>query len=373
VIRSRAPLRLSLAGGGTDLSPFCDQHNGAVLNCTIDRYAYAFVDRSNHQVIFRARDLKLEERHEPGALLDASEGLRLHRAAYNHFFEQAGWQEDRSLILTTSVDAPPGSGLGSSSALVVAICEALSTAFNVPLGLYDLAHLAFRVERINLGLAGGKQDQYAAAFGGINFIEFLANDRVIVNPLRVERAIINELEASLVICFTGASRDSDFIIRQQTANIVAGNETALAGLFELKTTAAEMKQAMLLGDIPAIGEILNRSWTAKKQTSDAVASDLIEKLIEIGRNAGAKGAKVSGAGGGGFIMYLVNPEDRVAVIDALTCGGGRAGPVHLTSQGVESWRQPKTRGSSVRELNRDTGVAQVSSLGDQQIYTPSAF
>src|SRR5262249_53740599 len=183
VIRSRAPLRLSLAGGGTDLSPFCDEYNGAVLNCTIDRYAYAFIDWSDRHVIFRARDLKLEECHEQGSLLDTSQGLRLHRAVYNHFIEQCG-RGRRPLTLTTSVDVPPGSGLGSSSALVVAMCEAFSTAFNVPLGLYDLAHLAFVIERINLELPGGKQDQYAAAFGGANYIEFLANDRVRVNPLR---------------------------------------------------------------------------------------------------------------------------------------------------------------------------------------------
>jgi D-glycero-alpha-D-manno-heptose-7-phosphate kinase len=357
VIRSRASLRLSLAGGGTDLSPFCDQHNGAVLNCTIDRYAYAFIDRSEHHVIFRARDLNVEERHEPGSLLDTSCGLRLHRAVYNYFLEGCGRGRGRSVTLTTSVDAPPGSGLGSSSALVVAMCEAFSTAFDVPLGLYELAHLAFVIERINLGLAGGKQDQYAAAFGGANYIEFLADDRVIVNPLRVHRAILNELESSLVICFTGASRDSDLIIRQQTANMLQGNEKALAGLFELKAAAIEMKQALLLGNIPAMGEILNRSWLAKKQTSTAVANQLIDSLIELGRKAGAIGAKVSGAGGGGFIMFLVNPEDRIAVIEALTRQGVPAGPVHLTSQPVESWSQPQpvhdnTGRTTARRLSR---------------------
>jgi D-glycero-alpha-D-manno-heptose-7-phosphate kinase len=324
------------------LPPFCDRHNGAVLNCTIDRYAYAFIDRSEHHTTFRARDLHVEERHEPGLLLDTSCGLRLHRGVYNYFLERYGQGKGLSLTLTTSVDAPPGSGLGSSSALVVAMCEAFCAALNVPLGLYELAHLAWAIERINLGLAGGKQDQYAAVFGGANYIEFLSNDRVIVNPLRVPRAILNELESSLVICFTGASRDSELIIRQQTANILQGDEKALAALFELKMAAIEMKEALLLGHIPAIGKILDRSWLAKKQTSTAVANQLIDSLIELGKKAGAIGAKVSGAGGGGFITFLVNPEDRVAVIETLTREGVRAGPVHLTSQPVESWSQPQS-------------------------------
>ena len=169
----------------------------------------------HQQVIFRARDLKREERHEPGSLLDTSTGLGFHRAVYNHLFEHCGWHPARPLTLTTSVDAPPGSGLGSSSALVVAMCEAFSAAFNMPLSLYELADLAFKIERLDLAMAGGKQDQYSAAFGGVNYIEFLANDRVIVNPLRVDRAILNELETSLITCFTGASRESDQIILQQ--------------------------------------------------------------------------------------------------------------------------------------------------------------
>jgi D-glycero-alpha-D-manno-heptose-7-phosphate kinase len=355
-IRSRAPLRLGLAGGGTDLSPFCDEYNGAVLNCTIDRYAYAFIDRrADNQIVFRARDLGLEERHEPGALLDASEGLQLHRGAYNFFFGQGTLRDNiGGMTLTTTVDAPPGSGLGSSSSLVVAICEAFTAAFEIPLGRYDLAHLAFKVERVDLGLAGGKQDQYAAAFGGINFIEFLPEDRVIVNPLRVERAILNEIEASLVVCFTGISRTSDSIIREQTTGMTDPDSAALSGLFDLKRAAVEMKQAVLTGDIMGIADLLNWSWMAKKKTSASVSNEFIETLVEVGRRAGASAAKVSGAGGGGFIMFLVRPEDRISVVDSLNRAGGRAGPVHLTTRGVESWREPVIKRPSLigrRELS----------------------
>jgi len=163
-IRSRAPLRLGIAGGGTDLSPFCDEHGGAILNCTIDRYAYAFIaPRSDGQLVFRARDISREETHAAGAELPIDTGLRLHRCVYNHFLADGRLDPAQGLTVTTTVDSPPGSGLGSSSALVVAICEAFRFLCNAPLGLYDLAHLAYEIERIRLSLAGGKQDQYAAA------------------------------------------------------------------------------------------------------------------------------------------------------------------------------------------------------------------
>lgn len=333
-------MRLGLAGGGTDLSPFCDEHGGAVLNCTIDRYAYAFLEpRQDGAVVFRARDLGLEERHEMGGVLDCAHGLRLHRAVYNHFRNRGGLNE-RGLTLTTTVDAPAGSGLGSSSALVVATCEAFRTFCSTPLGLYDLARLAFEIERIDLLIAGGKQDQYAAAFGGINFIEFLAENRVIVNPLRINTEIMNELEISIVACFTGISRASAEIIKQQTDNIQGGNQPAIKALFELKSAAHEMKDALLRGDMSRMGLILKRSWHSKKQTARAISSDSIEHIFEIGLNAGAYAGKISGAGGGGFIFFLVPPNERTAVISKLRSAGAEAGPVHLTSKGVETWTVP---------------------------------
>jgi D-glycero-alpha-D-manno-heptose-7-phosphate kinase len=342
-IRSRAPLRLGLAGGGTDLSPFCDEYGGAVLNCTIDRYAYAFIEpRSDGRLLFRARDIGREEQHDAGAELDTSEGLRLHRCVYNHFRSKDA-SSAAGLTLTTVVDAPPGSGLGSSSALVVAICEAFRSYNQEPLGLYDLAHLAFEIERVQLGLDGGKQDQYAAAFGGVNFIEFLPANRVIVNPLRLADAIKNELETSLVVCFTGMSRDSDLIIKQQTARMVSQDKEALDALFSLKASATDMKQALLVGNIPRVAEILASAWTSKKRTSSAISTASIERLFELGLSSGAKAGKISGAGGGGFMMFLVDPENRRQLIDALNAAGGQASPVHLTSRGVETWQQPAQR------------------------------
>lgn len=343
-IRCRAPLRLGFAGGGTDLSPFCDEFGGAVLNCTIDRYAYAFVSsRDDGKAVFRARDINVEEVHEAGNLLPIDSGLRLHRCVYNHFLKEDATQAAglrKGVTVATVVDAPPGSGLGSSSALVVALCEALRTYVGVPLGLYDLARLAFEIERSRLALAGGRQDQYAAAFGGMNFIEFLPGDVVVVNPLRLDQAILNELEASLLTCFVGTSRESARIITQQTTNIEKHDPVALEALVELKQAAFDMKRAILIGDIPAVGAIMSRAWNSKKRTAPDISSSSIDKLFRVGIDAGASSGKISGAGGGGFLMFTVPPEDRREVIAALNESGGHASPVHLTSKGVETWRDP---------------------------------
>ncbi len=263
--------------------------------------------------------------------------LAIHAGVYRRMLGQFAGGAMPPLQVTTYVDAPAGSGLGSSSALVVALVEAFRTWLALPLGLYDVAHLAFEIERIDLALAGGKQDQYAAAFGGANFIEFLANDRVIVNPLRVPRGFVNELETSLVTCFSGVSRQSGQIIEEQQRRMEAHGADAMAGLHQLKADAVEMKQALLRGEIRHMAEILDRSWTAKKRTARLVSSPHIEALHETALAHGALAGKVSGAGGGGFVMFIVPPQRRMALIHGLNEAGGVASGVHFTQEGVESW------------------------------------
>jgi D-glycero-alpha-D-manno-heptose-7-phosphate kinase len=343
-IRARVPLRLGLAGGGTDLSPYCDEFGGAVLNTTIDRYAYAFIEPSDDgQVHFIAPDLDQEERFPPDlAALDAAR-LVLHAGVTRRMATQFGGGRIAPMRVTSYVDAPPGSGLGSSSALVVALVEAFTELLSAPLGPYDVAHTAFEIERIELGLAGGKQDQYAATFGGTNFIEFQAADRVIVNPLRIAPAVLKELETSMVICFTGVSRRSDAIIveQQRGMSTQAGKAHAadvIESLHQLKLDAVEMKQALLRGEIPLMATILNRSWKAKKRTASGISTGLIEALHDLAFARGAIGGKVSGAGGGGFMMFIVPPHRRIAVVRALNDAGGTASAVHLTGRGAESWR-----------------------------------
>jgi D-glycero-alpha-D-manno-heptose-7-phosphate kinase len=337
------PLRLGLAGGGTDLSPYCDEYGGAVLNTTIDHYAYAFIEPSDDGLVhFAAPDIDLDESFPPDAGALAQATLVLHAGVMLRMLRQYGDGRIPPMRVTSYVDAPPGSGLGSSSALVVALVEAFTAFLSAPLGPYDIAHLAFEIERIDLGLAGGKQDQYAATFGGTNFIEFHANDRVIVNPLRVAPAILNELETSMVVCFTGVSRRSEEIIveQQRRMTTTAAYEPAASvidSLHQLKSDAVEMKQALLRGEIPHMAAILNRSWEAKKRTASGISTGRIEQLYDLAFAQGAIGGKVSGAGGGGFMMFIVPPRRRIPVVRALNAAGGTASGVHLTGIGAESW------------------------------------
>ncbi len=315
-----------------------------MLNITIDRYAYAFIEPCDDgRLHFVAPDLEIEESLAP--TLDAlSRGqLGLHAGVARRMLTQFG---DAGAIppmrVTSYVDAPPGSGLGSSSALVVALVEAFAALLAAPLGPYDVARIAFEIERIDLGLAGGKQDQYAATFGGTNFIEFHAGDRVIVNPLRVAPAVLNELETSMVVCFTGVSRRSEAIIVEQQRGMTeatggAHSGTVLDSLHQLKGDAMEMKEALLRGQIPRMADILNRSWEAKKRTASGISTGRIETLYELAFANGAIGGKVSGAGGGGFMMFIVPPCRRIAVVRALNAAGGTASGVHFTGQGAESW------------------------------------
>ena len=337
-IRARVPLRLGLAGGGTDLSPYCDDHGGAVLNTTIDRYAYAFIEPSDDGMVhFIAPDLDRTEAFPADLESLKAASLILHAGVARRMLIQYGGGHVPPMRVTSYVDAPPGSGLGSSSALVVALVEAFAAFLSAPLGPYDVAHLAFEIERIDLRLAGGKQDQYAATFGGTNFIEFQARDRVIVNPLRIPVAVLNELETSLVICFTGVSRRSEDIIVEQQRRMLAPSGDAVENLHQLKADALEMKEALLRGEIPRMARILNRSWEAKKRTADGISTGLIEALYACAFAQGAIGGKVSGAGGGGFMMFVVPPNRHIPVIRALNERGATASGVHLTRMGAESW------------------------------------
>jgi D-glycero-alpha-D-manno-heptose-7-phosphate kinase len=342
-VRARVPLRLGLAGGGTDLSPYCNEYGGAVLNTTIDRYAYAFIEPSDDGLVhFVAPDLELEESFPPDLAALGSARLELHAGVARRMLTQFGGGRIRPMRVTSYVDAPPGSGLGSSSALVVALVEAFTASLAAPLGPYDIARIAFEIERIDLGLAGGKQDQYAATFGGTNFIEFHADDRVIVNPLRVSPAMLNELQTSMVVCFTGVSRRSEAIIVEQQRRMTTsvGHVPAadvIDSLHQLKRDAIEMKEALLRGEIPRMATILNRSWQAKQRTASGISTGRIEELYDLAFAQGAIGGKVSGAGGGGFMMFIVPPRRRIAVVRALNAAGGTASGVHLTQQGAESW------------------------------------
>jgi|ERR1700722_4326092 len=337
-VRARAPLRVSLAGGGTDLAAYYEVYGGAVLNTTVDLYAFAHLSpRDDGLIIFHAPDISIEDRAQAEAILPANCGLKLHRAVYNRIIRDFNDSRPISLRLSTTVDAPPGSGLGSSSALVVAMVEAFRFALDLPLGPYEVAALAYDIERIDLGLPGGKQDQYAAAFGGLNFIEFISEKRVIVNPLRIRESDLKELEASLLVCFTGQSRDSDEIINEQIRSVETQNSGTMESMHSLKSDALEMKEALIRGNINEMARVLDRSWIAKKRTAVSITNSRIDHLYELGKAHGALAGKVSGAGGGGFMTFITDPENRYSLMAALEGAGGKPRPIFFTHRGAEAW------------------------------------
>lgn len=337
--RSRAPLRLGLAGGGTDVSPFCDLYGGAVMNATIDRYIYASVALTGGgEVEIESQDLGQTGRWPTAAPLPFDGTLDLPKAVYNRIVRDHLGGRAPGLRIATYSEAPAGSGLGSSSTLVVAVLQAMTELFGLPLGEYDVAHLAFVIEREDLRLAGGRQDQYAAAFGGFNFMEFRGGDTVIVNPLRIKREVIVELEAQTILCFTGVSRESATIIAEQSRNVEQGSSRSIEAMHRLKASAAEMKEALLKGDLAGVARTLHSGWASKQQMAAGINNDTIEQAMQAALAAGAVAGKVSGAGGGGFIMFLAPLERRSAVLGALAAKGFRTEPVRYTTEGATAWR-----------------------------------
>lgn len=339
VFRARAPLRLGFAGGGTDVSPYSDLYGGAVLNVTIGRYANATVIFHDEPVLrFAALDLGTQEELPLSSDLPLNGGLILHRAVYNVIISRFCDNKPQGMSIITQVESPMGSGLGSSSALVVAMIEAMREAFQLPLGEYDVAHLAYDVERNVAGLAGGRQDQFSATFGGVNFMEFHADDHVIVNPLRIQRRTWNELESSLVLCFTGISRVSAKIINDQSKSVSSGNDGSLEAMHQLKEYAVLMKNALLVGDIKKMANTLRQSWEAKKRTSSSISNSNLDEMYEAAMAKGAMAGKISGAGGGGFMFFFVDPVLRGDVMEELRKRGGDVSGCHMVAQGAESWR-----------------------------------
>ncbi len=337
-IRSKAPLRLGLAGGGSDVAPYCDVYGGLILNATIDKYAYCSIEELDEKVIeIEATDLGESVKFNLETNLPIDGKLDLVKGVYNRI-NSMGYNVTSGFKITTYSDAPAGSGLGSSSTMVVAILNAFVEWLHIPFGEYEVAQMAYVIERQDLNLSGGKQDQYAAAFGGFNFMEFLKDDHVIVNPLRIKRWIIDELEASLVLYYTGASRSSAKIIDEQKRNTTANNNNAVEAMHEIKKSAAEMKSALLRGNISKFASILGKSWENKKKMASAITNPMIQNAFDVAIEAGAIAGKVSGAGGGGFMMFVVDPTKKMHVVKALNELDGRVFNCQFSEGGCHGWK-----------------------------------
>ena len=332
--RSKAPLRLSFAGGGTDVPPFPAREGGVVLSATINRHAHGLLrPRADRIIEVESLDLGVTDRFAVDETLVFDGKLDLIKAA----IAKLAAPEDEGYDLQLRSNAPPGSGLGSSSALTVALIGVLMEYRRLPLVDYEIAELAYRVEREDLGIVGGLQDQYAATFGGFNFIEFHA-DRVIVNPLRIRAHVVNELEQNLLLCFTGKTRTSDHIIDDQRSRFESGATETLAGLRTQKQLAVEMKNALLRERLPEFGRLLGEAWEQKKRMSPRITTEFIDDLYGRACAAGALGGKITGAGGGGFMLFYCRPDRRHRVAQAVTAAGAVAADFGFTPDGLTTWR-----------------------------------
>lgn len=337
IYRSKAPLRIGLAGGGTDVSPYSDNYGGAILNATISLSAYASIEPlEEERLILCARDRNEEEAHPLCAELPVNGTLDLVKGVYNRIQKNFPFTP-RGLRITTHVDAPAGSGLGTSSTLVVAILGAFTEMLKLPLGDYDVAHLAYSIEREDLALAGGKQDQYAATFGGVNYMEFYADDKVIVNPLRIRPEYLHELGNNLLLYFTDTSRESAAIIREQVRNVKDKNEKSIEAMHQLKEQARRMKEALLKGRLDEFGSILDFGFRQKRNMAEHISNPRIEALYDEAMQAGATGGKISGAGGGGFMIFYCPRNTRFAVAESLLRHGGRIRQYFFTQEGLTTW------------------------------------
>jgi D-glycero-alpha-D-manno-heptose-7-phosphate kinase len=337
IYRSKAPLRIGLAGGGTDVSPYSDQFGGAILNATVSLSAYATLEPvEENKIILNALDRNETETHELQNELPINGTLDLLKGVYNRIQKDYNFPLS-GFTLSTFVDAPAGSGLGTSSTLVVAILGAFVERYKLPLSDYDIAQYAYTIERNDLQLAGGKQDQYAATFGGVNFMEFYDGDKVIVNPLRIKPQYLHELENNLVLYFTATSRESATIIKEQVKNVNSNNEKSIEAMHQLKEQAKMMKEALLRGKLNDIGEILDYGFQQKRLMAANISNASIEAIYDAAKNAGATGGKISGAGGGGFMIFYCPNNTRYTVINALNSFGGDVKKYQFTKFGLTTW------------------------------------
>jgi D-glycero-alpha-D-manno-heptose-7-phosphate kinase len=337
-VKSRAPLRVGLAGGGTDLETYYSKYGGLILNCTIDKYANVEIeenDRKSTKISMLDLDASIEI-DEMDLSYDKNNKFCLAIAVYKFFIEKFNTKY-YNINITTYVDAPAGSGLGTSSTLVVALVSAFANFYNIPLGEYEIAEISYQIEREKLGLVGGKQDQYAAAFGGLNLMEFKNNGDTLVNPLRLNQNIIAELETRMIMFYTGKSRSSEKIIVDQISS-VNNNNNALEAMHSLKKNAIEIKEAMLKADFDLFGKLLHEGWIIKRKTSTSISNSFIDDIYLKLLDNGVLGGKVSGAGGGGYLTLFTTSEGRQSAINCLDKIGGEKYSFRLTSNGVVSWR-----------------------------------
>lgn len=334
---SKAPFRIGIAGGGTDVSPYSDQYGGAVLNASIDLYAtVVIVPRDDDKVVINAINNGVKQEFKATEKLEETPELRLQIGVYNRLVKDFVKAPLPCEIITT-MDVPTGSGLGTSSTLVVACIGAFVEWLGLPLGEYDIAKLAVQIEREDLNMAGGKQDQYAATFGGMNFMEFYGENRVIVNPLRIKSEVLRDLEFHLLLFYTKTQRESSKIIDIQRSNFEKKQSDVIEASHQLKAQAYKMKEAILKSELYKIEQPLQQSWENKKKLASGISNDTINTIYDTALSAGATGGKISGAGGGGFMIFYCPNNTRFDVIEALDKLDVKWQRYRFQINGLETW------------------------------------
>jgi D-glycero-alpha-D-manno-heptose-7-phosphate kinase len=330
LIRAKAPLRVSFAGGGTDVPPFPATEGGLVLSATINRYSYgALAPRDDGNIGIESVDFGTSVDFAGDDALVFDGNLDLAKAAIRKL-GRGGFD----LFLHTS--APPGSGLGASSSVIVTLIGLLMEYHRLALTDYEIAELEFTLEREDLGIKGGLQDQYAATFGGFNYIE-MNGERVLVNPLRISDEVVNELEHNMLLCYTGRTRRSDHIIDDQTERYVDRDGQALEGLRMQKQLAVEMKDALLKRRLNDFGELLGTAWEFKKKMSPRISTEFIDEAYAAAMSEGALGGKVTGAGGGGYMLFFCPFHLKHRVAERLTTMGGQVTEFEFAPRGLTTW------------------------------------
>lgn len=343
IVRSRAPLRISFGGGGTDVAPFRDLHGGLVINATINKFVYStFTHRKSSTTTFKNADtgetfsLTVEDSTKGLGIESIPEGVRLHYATYMAVAKLTGLEPLMGLECVTFADAKNGSGLGTSSTCVVAMLKGYTELLGLDLDDHEIAELAWVIERIDCQIAGGKQDQYAATFGGFNLIEF-QKDSTNVIPIRLKNWIRHEFESRIVLYYTGQSRNSGTLIKRQISAMGENDSDVLGNLHLLKQEAKAMKSALIRGNFGEVARSMNFGWTAKMAAAPLSVNDEMRRAYEAARDAGAEAGKVCGAGGGGYMLFLVQPTDRVAVARTLNSFGGLVENCSFTDVGCSAW------------------------------------
>lgn len=330
VIRGRAPLRVSFGGGGTDVEPFCVEQGGAIIGSTINKYAYcSIIPRTDDQIIVHSLDFDMTVKYNTKENYVYDGKLDLVTAALKAMEIKKGCE------VYLQCDAPPGSGLGTSSTVMVALLTAMARWKGIEMDPYAMADLAYGVERIDLNIAGGYQDQYAASFGGFNFIEFHGRNNVVVNPLRIRREVINELQYNLLLCYTGNIHVSANIIKDQVSNYK--KQDAFDAMCEIKAQSYAIKDELLKGNLNNFGRLLDYGWESKKRMSNKITNPQVDALYETAKRAGALGGKLLGAGGGGFLLVYCPYNVKNKVAAEMEQAGGQLLDWNFELKGAQSW------------------------------------